>query len=371
MNDKTNSILKIMEKENIEIAFFDNPDTVYFLTDFRSDPHERILAAILLKNGTTLLFTPALDHEDAQKVAKNYEVFSYLDAENPWKVIQEKINEKTNSISSWGVEKNFLTVLKKEALKSVFPESNIQKDFSPILEQLKLHKTTDEIEKMKQAGYWADEALRIGAETLHEGVTELEVVAQIEYELKKRGIKQMSFDTMVLFGKNAASPHGEPGNNVLEKNQFVLFDLGVMHNGYASDMTRTLFFGDQPTSHQREVYELVLHAHDKAMQEAIVGMKAEKLDQIARDVIVNKGYGEYFNHRLGHGLGQGVHEFPSIMAGNKMKLEKNMCFSIEPGIYIPNDVGVRIEDCGYIDETGFHSFTSFPTEIDTYKNIEK
>lgn len=363
-------IINKMIEENIEVAFFDNPNTVYFLTGFRSDPHERILAAIILKNGTSLLFTPALDEKEAQKVVEDIEVFSYLDTENPWNVIKNKLSKKSNSLLNWGVEKNYLTLLKKESLETAFPGSTFDYDFSNTLENLKLQKDSSEIEKMKKAGHWADEALRIGAETLKVGITELEVVAKIEYELKKRGIKQMSFDTMVLFGKNAASPHGEPGNNQLEKGQFVLFDLGVVHNGYTSDVTRTLFFGDQPTDHQKEIYETVLKAHDQAIKQVHIGMTAENLDSIARNIISDKGYGIYFNHRLGHGLGQSVHEYPSIMSGNKLKLDKKMCFSIEPGIYITNDVGVRIEDCGYLDEAGFHTFTSFPTDLDTYKNFK-
>ncbi|UJF14653.1 Xaa-Pro peptidase family protein [Jeotgalibaca sp. MA1X17-3] len=370
MKKPIQKIINKMMEENVDIAFFDNPNTVYFLTGFRSDPHERILATIILKNGTSFLFTPALDEKDAKNIVEDFEVFSYLDTENPWEIIKNKLSKENHSLLNWAIEKNYLTLLKKEYLESAFPESHYNHDFSNTLELLKLQKNPSELEKMKQAGYWADESLRIGAETLKVGITELEVVAKIEYELKKRGIKQMSFDTMVLFGKNAASPHGEPGNNRLEKDQFVLFDLGVVHNGYTSDVTRTLFFGDQPSEHQREVYETVLKAHDQAMQQVQIGMTAEELDAIARDVITNKGYGVYFNHRLGHGLGQSVHEYPSIMSGNKLKLDKNMCFSIEPGIYITDDVGVRIEDCGYLDEVGFHSFTSFPTDIDTYKHLK-
>lgn len=107
--------------------------------------------------------------------------------------------------------------------------------------------------------------LKIGAKTLREGITELEVVAEIEYQLKKRGVAEMSFTTMVLFGENAASPHGVPGDTKLRKNQFVLFDLGTMHEGYASDVTRTLFFGEEPSAHQQKIYDLVLAAHDEAM----------------------------------------------------------------------------------------------------------
>lgn len=367
MNNKKNVIIQNMKSDNIDIVFFNDPIVIQYLTGYESEPHERILAYILLQNGENFLFTPALEAEDARKIVKDTEVFSYLDTENPWQVINEKL--KSFSLTNWGIEKGFLTVERKEALEEVFPNGAFNYNVTPLLEQLRLQKDEQELAFMKEAGYWADEAIKIGASILEEGITELEVVAHIEYTLKKRGITAMSFDTMVLFGENAASPHGNPGKNKLKQNQFVLFDLGVFYKGYTSDITRTLFFGTEPSKLQTEVYETVLLAHDTAMEKAYLDMKAEDLDHVARSIIEAKGYGPYFNHRLGHGLGQSVHEFPSIMAGNDMPLKKNMCFSIEPGIYLPGQVGVRIEDCGYIDETGFHSFTSFPTHLQSYRDF--
>lgn len=369
MNEKTIRICKKMKDDNIDIAFFNNPIVINFLTGYKSEPHERILAAILFADAPPLLFTPGLEFEDAKRLTTGFDVFSYQDTENPWLVLKDKLDSLDLPIQNWAIEKDYLTVARKEALERAFSNSQFDYDFSPFLEELRLQKTADELVLMEKAGYWADEAIKIGARTLKVGVTETEVVAQIEYELKKRGISEMSFDTMVLFGDNAASPHGEPGSRQLKENEFVLFDLGVMYKGYASDVTRTLFFGDKPTDHQSHIYHLVLEAHDQAMKQASLSLTAEELDAIARDVIDSEGYGQYFNHRLGHGLGQSVHEFPSLMKGNTMKLEKNMCFSIEPGIYIPNDIGVRVEDCGYLDESGFHSFTSFPTDIAAYKTF--
>lgn len=369
MNAKIITLSQAMNYDNIDIALFNNPQTIQYLTGYESDPHERILALLLFKDSSPLLFTPALEKEDAQKAVSEIEVFSYLDTENPWEVIRKKVESHQVPVKTWAIEKNHLTVARKEALESAFPDSLFSHDFSGLLENLRLQKEEHELLLMKEAGRFADEAIKIGARFLKEGITEQEVVAHIEYELKKKGISSMSFDTMVLFGPNAASPHGIPGSTTLEKNQFVLFDLGVMYQGYASDITRTLFFGDEPSEIQQEVYQLVLEAHDQAMQQAKLGMRAEELDHVARSIIDQAGYGTYFNHRLGHGLGQDVHEYPSLMAGNEMALQENMCFSIEPGIYILNQVGVRIEDCGYLDEAGFHSFTFFPTHLHAYKDF--
>lgn len=371
MKKQLSIIIERMENDNIDVAFFSNPSTVSYLTGYQSDPHERILALIVLKNGGPFLFTPALEEEDAKRIVEDISVFSYLDTENPWQVIRLKLDELRATTLSFGIEKNHLTVARKEALSEYFPESNMDYDFSSFIEHMRLTKTTQEIELMKESGYWADEALRTGMLALKEGVTEIEVVAEIEYEMKKRGISAMSFDTMVLFGKNAASPHGVPGKTKLEKNQFVLFDLGVMYKGYASDVTRTVYFGSNPSHHERNIYQLVLKSHDEAMKQAQLGMTANELDHVARSLIANEGYGDHFNHRLGHGLGQGVHEFPSLMEGNELALTKNMCFSIEPGIYLVDDIGVRIEDCGFLDEKGFHSFTFFPTNLTAYADFIK
>lgn len=367
--NKVEALQVRLAEKGVDVCFIDNPASVAYLTGFHSEPHERILAAILTSTGKQYLFTPALEHSAAQADAPDWTVFSYADEQNPWQQIAERLHSDQITADNWAIEKEHLTVIRLENLQAQFPDAQFRYDLSPVLADLTLTKDVEALEKMRQAGYWADEALKIGAKALREGITEAEVVAQIEYELKRRGVQKMSFDTMVLFGANAALPHGVPGNTTLQKNQFVLFDLGVMYEGYASDVTRTLFFGDEPSPRQSEIYHLVLEAHDRAMEAARTGMIAAELDAVARNVIAEAGYGEAFNHRLGHGLGQSVHEYPSIVAGNEMALREHMCFSIEPGIYLQDDMGVRIEDCGYVTAEGFHPFTHFPTHIHAYQEV--
>ena len=173
---------------------------------------------------------------------------------------------------------------------------------------------------------------------------------------------QMSFDTIVQSGANAADPHGAPTRTKLQPNKLCLFDLGVMYESFASDASRTVAFG-KIDDQQQEIYKVCLEAQLKAQAAAKPGVTAEELDHIARKVITDAGYGEYFIHRLGHGLGQSDHEFPSIMEGNKMELQPGMCFSIEPGIYIPGFAGVRIEDCVHITENGCEPFTHTSKEL--------
>lgn len=214
----------------------------------------------------------------------------------------------------------------------------------------------DFVEKLNEAGKWADFAFKVGFEAVKVGVSEQDVAAELEFALKKHGIREMSFDTLVQAGPHAAEPHGETSERQIENNQLVLFDLGTVFEGYISDASRTVGVGD-PTAKQREIYQVCLEAQLAAQAAARPGITAAELDQVARKIIDRAGYGQYFIHRLGHGMGMSEHEFPSIMEGNDLVLEPGMCFSLEPGIYIPGVAGVRIEDCVHVTEDGCQPFT--------------
>ncbi len=188
----------------------------------------------------------------------------------------------------------------------------------------------------------------------------------IEFEMKKKGAEKMAFDTMVLSGPKTASPHGTPGERKIQKGDFILFDLGVVYEGYCSDITRTVAFGE-PSEKQREIYETVKKAEQTAIDMIRPGVKARDLDKAARDVITEAGYGEYFTHRLGHGLGISVHEFPSVTGTNEMELEEGMVFTVEPGIYHPEITGVRIEDDVVVTSDGVEVLTKFPKELQIIK----
>ncbi|EAA0412575.1 peptidase M24 family protein, partial [Listeria monocytogenes] len=248
------------------------------------------------------------------------------------------------------------------ALKRFLPQTDFSLDVTPIIQKMQLTKTAAEIDTLLEAGNWADVAFEIGFAAIKEGVSEMAIVAEIEYELKKRGVSHMSFDTTVLAGANAASPHGVPGDLKVTANELVLFDLGVVWKGYCSDATRTVAY-KEPTALQRKIYDIVLEAELAAQAAVKPGITAGELDKIARDVITGYGYGDYFNHRLGHGIGTTVHEFPSLITGNDLVIEEGMCFSIEPGIYLPDQVGVRIEDCVYVTADGCVPFTKTAKEL--------
>lgn len=360
--EKINDLKKWMVNERIDLAYISDPGHIAYLSGFHSEPHERILALFIPLEADPFLFTPALEIEDAENSSWKYDVFGYLDNENPWQLIAAQLSRRVPHMQRAAVEKSFLSVTHFDALRSFFPETDFSTDATPEIEKLQLIKTDAEIEKLLEAGHWADVALEIGFKAIKNRVTEQEIIAEIEYQLKRQGVSQMSFDTLVLAGKNAASPHGAPGNTPVVPKELVLFDLGVVWDGYCSDVTRTVSY-KEPGKLQREIYDIVLEAQLKALDAIKPGITAAELDHVAREVISSYSYGEYFNHRLGHGIGTTVHEYPSLVEGNDLVLREGMCFSIEPGIYLPNQVGVRIEDCVYVTESGCETFTKTPKEL--------
>ena len=354
---KLENIRTYLNEKEAAIAIISDPVTINYLTGFSCDPHERQLFLFIYNNLPPVLFVPALEVARASSTI-DFSVFGYIDSENPW----EKIKSVLPSTESSRVFAEFdhLNVTKFQGLQNIF--DGRFENLSPFIQHMRLIKSADEIKKMVIAGEYADKAVQVGFDNISLQVTETDIIAQIEFEMKKQGVSKMSFETMVLTGNNAANPHGIPGTNKIENNALLLFDLGVETHGYASDMTRTVAVG-QPDQFKKDIYNICLEANMTAIDFIKPGVTAAEVDAAARGVIEKAGYGEYFNHRLGHGIGMDVHEFPSIMDGNDMEIQEGMCFSVEPGIYIPGKVGVRIEDCGFVTKNGFEVFTKTPKEL--------
>lgn len=351
-----------VNQQELDVAYLSDPMTITYLTGFSSDPIERILALIVFPDQDPFLFAPALEVEAIKDTGWKFPVYGYLDHEHPFEMIATQIKKRNANPKNWAVEQGQLSVSKLKALTEQFPKADFDHDITSVIEQLRLIKNDDEIDKLNEAGKWADFAFKVGFDAVKQGVTEQSISAQLEYALKQKGIMQMSFETLVQAGAHAAEPHGATSANQVKNNELVLFDLGTIFEGYISDASRTVAVGTL-TDKQADIYKVCLEAQLTAQAAAKSGMTAEELDKIARDIISAAGYGEYFIHRLGHGMGMSEHEFPSIMEGNKMVLQPGMCFSIEPGIYIPGVAGVRIEDCVHITKDGCEPFTHTSKEL--------
>lgn len=348
---KITRIQEYLIEQDLELAVISHPTSIHYLTGFACDPHERQLFLFIFRNKVPLLFVPSLEVNRASDEV-SLDILGYLDAENPWQILKD--TGYFENLTKVTVEFDHLTLDKYMGLGAFLP--HVLENISPFINEMKLIKSPDEVTKLKIAGEWADKAIQIGIASVALSKTEDDIITEIEFAMKKAGITKMSFDTMVLTGTNAADPHGIPGQHPIENNALLLFDLGVATNGYMSDITRTIAVGE-PTDFQKEIYALCLEAQEAAIAMIKPGVTAHEVDLAARSVIDAAGYGKYFNHRLGHGIGMEVHEFPSIMAGNDMIIQEGMCFSVEPGIYIPGKVGVRIEDCGVVTANGFDLFT--------------
>lgn len=354
-----------MNEQNIEMSFLTSTESVFYLSQFYSDPHERLLGVGVFQEAEPFLICPAMEKEDAKNSGWPYEIIGYTDIENPWELIEKAVGKRVENVTKIGIEKEHLNVERYEELQRIFPGVSFV-SAEEKLRKLRMIKDEKELAALREAARLADYAIEVGCAEIKEGKTELEILAAIEYTMKKKGVTAMSFSTMVLTGANGASPHGTPGLSKVKKGDFVLFDLGVVVDGYCSDITRTVAYGDI-TDKQKEIYDTVLKAELAAIEASRPGVKCSEVDLTARNIIREAGYGDYFPHRLGHGLGISVHEYPSLTETNSLQLEKGMVYTIEPGIYVPGVAGVRIEDDVVVTENGVEVLTKFPKELQIIK----
>jgi Xaa-Pro dipeptidase len=359
------TLLNELTTNNLDSILISSPANVYYMSNYYTDPHERVVAVYLHQESDPVLILPAMEREDAKSAGWEHHIIAYHDHEDPWKLFLSFLNEQGKIPTSLGVEEDVLTLNRYHQIKSILPDTAVR-NAQEVLASLRVIKNEKEYELLKKAAELADFGVQTGIQALREGITEFEVIATIEYELKKKGVQGMSFSTMALFGNKTASPHGTPGAAKLKEGDMVLFDLGVIYEGYCSDITRTVAY-KSITDEQNKIYQTVLEAQLKAINASTTGTIVGTIDTIARDHIEGNGYGKYFNHRIGHGLGIETHEYPSIHGKNTLPLQKGMCFTIEPGIYVPNTAGVRIEDMIFMTENGAETLTKFPKELQIIK----
>jgi len=358
MNEHWSGLEQSMIGQGIRTLLITDPKHVYYLTGFLSNPHERFLGVVFQPGGKPVLVVPALDEEAARQATNGMEIITHLDTDNPYLLLKQRLQ---GSVGTLGLEKENLTVARYEQLKEAlgFVQSY---DVGPWLRDLRVRKTAAEVEKMSHAVHLIEQVLEAALKQVKEGVSENELVAEVEYQIRKLGADGPSFDSMVLIGEKTALPHGVPGDRKLRRGDLLMFDIGVYAAGYASDITRTFAFGEL-TEEQVRIYETVLAANEAAIAAIRPGVTFASIDKAARDVIEAAGYGPYFNHRLGHGLGIDVHEFPSVHGQNEYLLGEGNVFTVEPGIYVPGVGGVRIEDDCLVTDSGVKVLTSFPKQL--------
>lgn len=360
MNDHRWTKLRIhMDEQALDGLLITDPKHVGYLTGFFSDPHERFLGLAIPKNDEPFLVVPALDLEAAKAQSSVPTIHTHSDTDDAYVLLQGWIGGVQGT---FGIEKDHLPVSRFERLDAALGASRYA-DVGGVLSALRAAKTPEEIEKLRRAVHLIEAVLTEGLKHVRVGATEIEIVAELEYQMKKMGAQGPSFDTMVLTGDKTALPHGNPGQRKIAAGDMLMFDMGVYLDGYASDITRTFAVAERPNDEAVKIYETVLAANLAAIAHTRPGVTLASVDAAAREVIAEAGYGPYFMHRLGHGLGMDVHEYPSVHGANEERVTEGLCFTVEPGVYVAGECGVRIEDDVVVTKDGVDVLTTFPKEL--------
>ncbi|MDQ3928999.1 MAG: Xaa-Pro peptidase family protein [Chloroflexota bacterium] len=328
---------------------------LYYLAGIQNKPSERLTALLLPQEGPAYVVIPAFEAPSLPDLPPDVQVVPWGESDNPARLVASLVAGPTGhpggahytigvSDRLWSV---FLLRLQVELPRATFTPGG------HVLSVVRQVKSPAELALLETAGAAADRVFATIVTRPFAGRTELDVSQELAGLLKAEGVQGEVF-AIVGSGPNSASPHHHAGDRVIQPGDAVVLDFGGPMQGYNCDITRTVFVGSSPdnNSEMERVYNLVYAAQEAAVRAAKLGMTCEELDSVARDLITEAGYGQYFMHRLGHGIGLDGHEPPYLVQGNATRLEEGMSFSIEPGIYLPGRFGVRIEDIVYLTAQG-------------------
>lgn len=341
-----------MKKEKIDGFLVTSPYNLRYLTNFTGTTG---LAVITLDKAyfvTDFRYT-----EQAAKQAQGYEI-----VKNVGPIFDEvaKLCQK-EEIQSLGFEEAFISFAQYGQLEDLLEETAL----IPILgmiEELREIKDENEVKIVRKACEIADRGIEHIWNTIKPGMTEIEVANQLDFYMRSLGATSVSFDTIVASGLRSAMPHGVASEKIIEKGELITIDFGCYYDGYVSDETRTFAIGD-PGQKLKDIYQIVLEANLKVIEEAKPGMSGIELDAIARDHIASFGYGEAFGHSTGHGIGLEIHEGPNVSFRAEKRFVPGNIITDEPGIYLPGIGGVRIEDDLLVTSTGNEVLTKATKEF--------
>jgi len=330
-----------ISKSDIDTLFISNKDNIRYYSGFTGT-----FAFLLISESKAIIITDSRYTLRAEEESPDYEIYKLKSGDN-W--IENSTNiTKTKVIGYEGdyVSVNLLNQLQKKAEKI-----NKWKDFSEKITSGRIIKSDEEVEILQKTIDISDSAFNNISKKIKTGMTEKDVAWEVEKEMRELGAESPSFDTIVASGINGSKPHHSPTDKLIDNNEAITIDMGAKYKGYCSDLTRTIFIGD-PDEKFKKIYTTVLKAQLISMETAQPNMTGEEIDKIARDTITSEGYGEYFGHSLGHGVGIEIHENPGVGPNSKNNIKPGMVYTIEPGIYIENWGGIRIEDMVIMTESG-------------------
>ena len=363
MNTRILRLKETMKSNNIKILTVIPGNSFFYFTGMRIYLHGRPIIFFVNANGRDAFLMPELEIPSAKAAMgeDDFDYFIYTDQKG-YKGAMEDLSEHLSlSNSIIGVEYQNMRVFEENIIKEA-TRGVIFEDVQLLLERQKNIKDSDEIANIREAARITDQALGETIKTIRRGITENQVLNELMIQLLRFGGQEPFKVQIVVSGDRSAFPHSKASDRVIQDGDIVMIDTGATYKGYPCDLTRTFVLG-HIDGEMSEIYEIVKNANAAVVKGYKPSMTAEDVDSLARSVIESAGYGEYFIHRTGHGLGIGGHEGLSIVKGNKTVLRPGMVFTDEPGIYIPGKGGVRIEDNVLVTSDGLEVLTGFSREL--------
>jgi Xaa-Pro dipeptidase len=354
---------EILSSSVLDFVVLNPGPTLTYLTGLVFHLMERPVIAIFGAGGGTWIVTPDLEKAKLERLPFKANAFSYPEDPSEWPGVFEKAARAAGLGGRLvGVEPTRLRFLELKFLEAAAPAAQFVSG-EEVLAALRMRKDSQEIAAMRQAVQIAQNALKATLPVIRPGISEREVASELILQLYRTGSDpELPFAPIVSGGPNSANPHASPSDRPLQRGDLLVIDWGASYHGYISDLTRTFAVGEASQEFKR-IAELVKKANEAGRAAAGPEVTAEIVDQAARQVIEQAGYGEFFIHRTGHGIGMEPHEGPYIRSGNRLVLQSGMAFTVEPGIYLPGQGGVRIEDNVVISASGVDCLSDLPRDL--------
>jgi len=346
LKNRVNTLKGTFEKKRLDGYIVADETNILYFTGF--------LGAVRLlvpKESENILYVYRLNYEEAKQTAKNCRVEPVKRGESADQKVADQVKSlKLNQLGFGAIDASAYMKLAK-ALKGIKLKAQ-----SKLVWTLRRVKDETELKYIRKAAELTSEGMKTALENIKPGLREYEVAAEIEYAMRRRGSGGVAFDTIVASGPRSAFPHGGCTDRTIRRGDLVVVDIGAKHQHYRADLTRTVTVG-KPSSRQVKIHKVVREAQNRAFQSVKAGVKACDVDAVARRLIEKEGYGEYFVHGLGHGVGLDIHEPPALNPEAKDKLKAGNVVTVEPGIYITDFGGVRIEDTVLVSKSGAEKLT--------------
>ncbi len=348
---RVETVIRNMRKNGLEQIIISDPDSMYYLSGIGYDPGERLMAMYLDANGNAHLFN---NHMFPQEPQDGLNIHLYDDTDDYMGMVAGVVKPGPIGIDKYWQAKFLLPLLDKAP--GLEPKLG-----SPAVDEARKHKDAEEIQLLRESSLLNDATMAEVIQHLGDGMSESEMARFVAETHVKKGA-DTTIDQLVCYGVGCSEPHHSSGKDTIKPGENAIFDIFTPVKHYWCDMTRTVFY-KSCSDEQKKVYEIVRDANLAA--EAIIkpGVRLCDIDGAARSLIENAGYGKYFTHRLGHGCGLAIHEPPDCSSVNQDVAEVGMCFSVEPGVYIPGKWGVRVEDLIVVTEDGCEVLNKFTKDL--------